>query len=130
MTLEVQTARINYRGEGWLDITRAQKMAPATAGGHLGIGLAFAPSSRLLRFYLERKRESGLTDKEWLAYVEQYTDEMRSSYKRNRAPWETLLSMPKAVLVCFCKDPTRCHRGILAQWILPKLGAKYMGEIS
>lgn len=130
MTLEVHTARINYRGEGWLDITRAQKVTAATEGGHLGIGLAFAPSRHLLRFYLERKRSSGLTDREWLEYAARYTEEMRASYKRNRAPWNTLLSMPRVTLLCFCQDPTRCHRTILGREILPKLGAQYMGELS
>jgi hypothetical protein len=130
MTLQVFTARMGYKADSdWLDVTRSNKTA-TDQGGHLGIGLAFAPSSRLLRFYLERRRSEGLTDREWLEYVEAYTGEMRDSYKRNRAPWDTLLSAARRVLLCYCPDATRCHRTILARDILPKLGAQYRGELS
>lgn len=130
MTLQVHTARMGYKAsDDWLDVTRAQK-SNKTDGGHLGIGLAFAPSARLLSQYLDRKRAEGLTDRQWLAYVEAYTAEMRESYRRNKAPWNTLLSMPRAVCLCFCVESARCHRTVLAQQILPKLGAKYMGELS
>lgn len=130
MSTQVHTSRMGFRGLDWLDITRGNKVEPTNPGGHLGIGFAFAPSSKLLRFYLERRRTEGLTDREWLEYVENFTREMRESYRRNRPAWDRLLAMPRVVLLCFCSQAAICHRTVLARDILPKLGAKYMGELS
>jgi hypothetical protein len=43
--------------------------------------------------------------------------------------WRRLLTRGWVVLVCFCADPARCHRGILRTEILPALGAVDGGEL-
>lgn len=90
---------------------------------------AFAPSWPLLKPLLALREQGKLTDRAWLEYTRKYTAEMRASYRRDRAPWDALLERPRAVLVCYCTDATRCHRTILARDILGKLGATYMGEM-
>lgn len=122
---------MGYRGADWLDITRKGARERPEPGGHRGMGAAFAPSQKLLSEFL-RKRESrpeGETDREWLDYVELYTDEMRKSYVASRASWDRLLALESVVLLCYCTESARCHRSVLGREILPKLGAKYMGEL-
>lgn len=48
----------------------------------------------------------------------------------NPGAWRALLARPRVVLACYCADPERCHRTILARDILPKLGATYRGELT
>ena len=110
MTLNVFTARIDYPGPHRLDITRKSG------------NTAFAPSWDIV---LAAKR--GLLP--WPDYVDEYTAQMRRSYRERRAEWEALLGGQRVVLVCFCKDPAMCHRTILAR-ILTRLGARYYGEIT
>lgn len=149
----VYTARVSYRGEDRLDVTRKSGRE----------GIAFAPSWRLLgpalraRRALEDKQledrelgesiehgdggEAGLQtiafkldalgrewDAAWLVYVAGYTAEMRESYRRDRAAWNALLAREVVTLCCYCTDTARCHRTLLARDILPKLGATYGGE--
>lgn len=131
MSLNVHTARMGIRDPDYLDITRAG--ADKRPEPHRGIGSFFAPSRYLLNHYLWLKGKSTgdgeLSDLEWLDYRKRYIAEMRASYGSFRAHWVTLLSWNRVVLVCFCQDPTRCHRTVLAYDILPKLGATYRGEI-
>lgn len=133
MSLIIHTARMGYRGADWLDITRKGAKERTEPGGHRGMGAAFAPSERLLNEFL-RKRQSrpeGETDREWLDYVDRYTREMRQSYVSCRESWDRLLACTRCVLLCYCsvENASRCHRTILGRDILPKLGAKYMGEL-
>jgi len=127
---------MGYRLDGdWLDITlqgnlRRLEKEPEPAGGHRGIGLFFAPSPEILYPYLSKRRFNKETDRDWLNYVRDYTAEMRESYKKFRPAWELLLSWTRVVCLCMCPDAARCHRTILAQQILPKLGAVYAGEIA
>ena len=44
------------------------------------------------------------------------------------AAWTALLACERVVLCCYCTDPERCHRSLLAR-ILGKLGAHVEGEI-
>lgn len=131
MPLIVHTARMGFRGEDWLDITRKGAKERPEPGGHRGIGAAFAPSDQLLNEFLRKRksRPEGETDREWLDYVDRYIDEMRRSYKANRESWTRLLACDHVVLLCFCVEPQRCHRSVLARDILRKMGAKYMGEL-
>jgi uncharacterized protein YeaO (DUF488 family) len=115
MTLYVHTARIDYAGPDRLDVTRKSGV------------LAFAPSWRLLRPYLARRTAGVLTEADWTEYAAKYTDEMRESYRANRATWDELLARERVTLVCYCVDVNRCHRRVLAR-ILVKLGAAYDGE--
>src|SRR5690606_2754854 len=107
-----------------------QRIAKGEPGGHHGIGSAFAPSSRLLGDFLRLKSGSGvLTDLEWARYSARFLAEMRASYRRNRPAWDELLRLDRVVLLCFCTDSAHCHRRILAEDVLPKLGATYAGEL-
>ncbi len=133
MTLQVQTARMGYRGPDWLDVTlqaNGRRADGGEVGGHRGIGLFFAPSPDILYPYLSKRRHGRETDRDWLVDVAQYTVEMRSSYKRFRRAWDELLGWERVVLLCMCKDAARCHRTVLGQQILPKLGANYLGELA
>ena len=111
------TARIDYPGRDRFDVSRKSG------------ALVFAPSWALLGPYLRKRKEGGLTDADWAAYVEAYTAEMRASYTEHRATWKRLLAYQEATLLCYCTDPARCHRTVLAG-ILGKLGADVRGELS
>lgn len=65
----------------------------------------------------------------WAAYEPAFLAEMRQSFRENRADWDALLARRRVVLVCYCPTRERCHRGLLAERILPALGAKDCGEI-
>jgi uncharacterized protein YeaO (DUF488 family) len=117
MSLTVHTARISYGGPDRLDVTRKSGVA------------AFAPSWRILGPALRRRRDAAHVDEiEWHAYREAYLAEMRESYRMRRREWALLLARDRAVLCCYCTDPLRCHRRLLAG-ILAKLGATDAGEI-
>ena len=143
MTLRVWTARMSYRGDDRLDVTRKS----ATADG-----LVWAPSWSALMPALEARREvselrkiaggdSGvagwaageagmLLRESWATYADAYRAEMRRSYLRERDAWARLLAQESATLVCFCDLvawPGQCHRILLAG-ILAKCGAVYEGE--
>lgn len=117
MTLAVYTARITYAGLDRLDITRKSGEA----------GLSFAPSWAILRPMIALRRAGGDELAAWPQYVEDYTAEMRASYRDRRAAWDWLLARPEVTLVCYCTDPAHCHRIVLAG-ILAKLGATVCGE--
>ncbi|NUP12931.1 MAG: hypothetical protein HOW73_43380 [Polyangiaceae bacterium] len=134
MTLRVHTARIGSRqaraSDDVLDITRK-------SGKDLGI--VFAPSWTILNPALyvrnraaeirardpEHARE--MEERSWRTYRDAYGNEMRESYRAHRARWDELLARESVTLVCYCPD-LRCHRTLLGQLILPKLGAIYVGE--
>lgn len=120
MTLTVYTARVTYAGADRLDITRK------SAGPD---GIAFAPSWKILGPMLRsRKRENGPAGALlWDGYVEDYTAEMRISYREQRPAWDSLLARESATLLCYCNDARHCHRTVLAG-ILGKLGATVHGE--
>ena len=124
---ELYTARISYGGPDRLDVTRK--------GGSI-----FAPAFDLLH-----AGNHGLID--WPTYVERYTEQMRWCWKRAageaedyrraevRQRWLELLRRDRVVLCCYCTNPERCHRTILAG-LLVKAGehvglpAEYLGEVA
>ena len=131
--LRVWTARVSWRGEGRLDITR-KSAGPA--------GLPFAPSWAILRPALDARsraftirNSSGgnlpLADRieaeAWARYVPAYTAEMRASYRAHYEAWRELLAARERTLVCYCTDAAHCHRRLLAL-MLVKCGAVDMGE--
>lgn len=118
MTLIVYTSRVTYAGPDRLDITRK---------GADRYGILFAPSWRLLNPMLAVRRNDPNWFRLWPQYVEDYTAEMRTSYRDHRAEWDALLARPEVTLVCYCTDPGHCHRTLLAG-ILGKLGATVCGE--
>lgn len=118
MTLVIYTARITYAGPDRLDVTRK------SAGPD---GLPFAPSWTILRPMIALRRAGGDDLAAWPQYVEDYTAEMRTSYRERRPAWDALLARDEVTLVCYCTDATHCHRTVLAG-ILGKLGASVRGE--
>ena len=48
--------------------------------------------------------------------------------KPDRAAWRALLARRRVVLACFCTNPERCHRRLLAR-ILARCGAVDRGEL-
>ncbi len=116
--LTLFTSRLSYRGDNALDITRK-------TGTH---GLPFAPSWLLFNQYLRNKHAGKANRESWIIYREKYIAEMRVSYVASRPAWTSLLSRDIVTLCCYCVNPSACHRVVLAQDILTKLGAKYEGE--
>lgn len=114
----VHTARISYAGSDRLDITRK------SAGPD---GLPFAPSWKILRPMIALRCAGGDELAAWPQYVEDYTAEMRTSYRDHRAAWDALLARDGVTLVCYCTDAAHCHRTVLAR-ILGKLGTTVHGE--
>jgi uncharacterized protein YeaO (DUF488 family) len=116
---EVHTARITYRGADRLDITRK------SAGPD---GLPFAPSWAILSPVLKLRRAGQTLGPDlWAWYCDAYREEMRLSYRRNRAAWAALLARPEVTLCCYCTDSARCHRTLLAGF-LGHMGAEVRGE--
>lgn len=70
-----------------------------------------------------------LWDWRWLVYRERYLERLRQSYVLQRSCWDKLLARERAVVVCYCAEPERCHRSVLAE-VLVKLGAQYGGELA
>lgn len=127
----IYTARITYRGADRLDITRK--------GGD-PVGLIFAPSWAILgpalaaRKRAEAMRQAGdaagadaVEQAAWDAYVPAYTVEMRGSCRRCPAAWKALRARQEVTLCCYCTDPARCHRTLLAGF-LGRMGAEVLGE--
>lgn len=130
MGVVLYTAQIGlYSGSDALDITRM------TGKGH---ALAFAPSWKILRRFQWSKRHADtMEDAEtvmryrdiaWNAYLDSFLEEMRKSYKEDLSSWESLLAQEERTLLCYCPNPERCHRTLIARDIFPKLGAVYGGE--
>lgn len=115
MTLFVYTSRVTYAGPDRLDVTR--KSGDPT----------FAPSWEILRPMIALRRAGGDELDAWPRYVADYTAEMRTSYRSQRAAWDALLSRDEITLCCYCTDAQHCHRTVLAE-ILGKLGAVVRGE--
>lgn len=130
MPLEVYTARVTYAGPDRLDITRK------SAGPE---GLPFAPSWAIVRPMIDARRRwradgTAFADRVieenrlWYDYLVAFRAEMRASYRAHRAAWDALLARERVTLVCYCTDPYKCHRTVLARSFLTALGAVYQGE--
>lgn len=149
-TLRVHTARMSYAGADRLDITR--KSAPPEGIAFAPSWAILRPALDALRCAeamraaadvapsaaadLARFTESAaemrhaadvVRDATWALYSAAYTAEMRESYRAHRPAWDALLARAEVTLCCYCVDPARCHRTLLAG-ILAKLGAHVVGE--
>jgi uncharacterized protein YeaO (DUF488 family) len=119
--LVVHTARVSYGGPDRLDVTRR---------GRDPLGLAVAPSLRILVPALAKRKAGTETAEDWARYAREYREEMRASYRAHRAAWGELLAREGAVLVCYCNVTAArpwCHRFVLAE-LLVKCGATYAGD--
>ncbi len=117
MSAIIHTARVSYRGDDRLDVTR-KSGSPAFAPTWVLLNPVLVARTRSAREYAEA----------WERYVVGFTAEMRTSYRASRPAWDALLAREVVTLCCYCTDPERCHRTLLARDILPKLGATYGGE--
>ena len=115
--LQVYTARLTYQGSDRLDISKKGKDPT---------GSIFAPSAPLVEKVQKAYRSGGAFDS-WRTYDREYQIEMGGSYLTNKAQWEDLLGHSSVTLVCYCPDPDKCHRSVLAR-ILVGYGAQDMGE--
>lgn len=155
MSLTVHTARINYRGYDRLDVTRKSgKEGIFLAPSWSIIGPVIRARQTLSNRRLEERELFEIVERDgveastamqalafqiseiereveeaWDRYVPKFLEEMRASYRARRAEWDALLARERVTLCCFCNDPQRCHRTLLARDILPKLGATYAGEL-
>lgn len=133
----VHTARIDYGGPDRLDVTR--KSAPpelepfAPPGRLLGWGLRMREQckQRILQAATPRDKRAAQDFERWmwLAYDARYREAMRASFRYRRDAFDRVLARERAVFVCFCTDPARCHRTVLAD-IFQQLGAEVRGELS
>lgn len=153
MIVAVYTARVSYRGADRLDVTRKSgREGIVFAPSWTLLGPALRARRALELKQLEEREYAEATAREggesvgfatlslelevlerewseaWERYVVGYFDEMRASFRAHRAAWDALLARSEATLVCYCTDPERCHRTLLARDILPRLGASYGGE--
>jgi hypothetical protein len=150
-SLQVFTSRISYSGPDRLDVTRKSGtdglfLAPSWSilrpalEARKRADAVMAECSRLIKaekdsegptfdpFEYQRTADD-IVGESWRAYVSRYLAEMRESYRRHRAAWDTLLARERVVLVCYCVDPEQCHRYLLRSRILPALGAVDAGEV-
>jgi len=132
--LVVHTAPLGFDDSDILIISKSHNqkvVADGWPGGHRGIGLYFSPDGQLQKLRMQRcgfKLEHE-TDAQWRKYFDDYVLQMRQSYRKNRQAWDTLLSWGRVVIVSRELEPPRSPRTVLAQFILPKLGASYAGEL-
>jgi uncharacterized protein (DUF488 family) len=113
--LVVYTAPRSYSGRDRLDITIKQQDAE---------GRVFAPEASAFRAYIALKKAGLLTLEAWDVYTRQYHDHMA---KVSPEHWSRLYERRLVTLVCFCEEPSFCHRRLLAE-ILVSRGAVYRGE--
>ena len=117
MSLEIWTSRISTKDPDAFDVT------------YKSGAKVFAPSWAIFKPMLDIRRSGRVaTEEEWQNYARKYLLEMRASRKRHPEAWVTLLGRSRAVLVCYCVDPARCHRTLLGRF-LEKLGAVFHGEL-
>lgn len=69
----------------------------------------------------------------WEQYVEKYYELMRNSYLHNREHWMEILNKDEVTFLCYCTDPSKCHRTLLSEMFI-KVGKSlnhkvvYLGE--
>lgn len=112
MPLIVHTAHVSSKDPDRLDVT-------AKSGDPV-----FAPSKALLRRHLPSWGGNG----DWHEYARRYEKQMESSQILHHRAWDSLLRRQRVVLVCYCREPGKCHRILLAN-ILGSMGADVRGEL-
>ena len=82
----------------------------------------FAPSWELLK-----DCKAGLVMQK--QYEERYIAEQRASVKENTHVWRWFFQKERIVVCCYERFGDFCHRHVLREYILPRLGAIDCGEI-
>jgi len=132
LALHVYTARIDGQPRD-LDITRAGadacRRALRLSPDVLAPGEPWAPSWGILNQALAARKLGGpAAEAGWFTYVEAFRNEMLASYRVHRAHWTALLARDRVVLRCRCRDANRCHRRLVAGFLV-RLGAVHAGEL-
>lgn len=99
--LVIQTARFAYAGADRLDVT------VKSAGPE---GRPFAPTWDLVN-----GARSGRIS--WDEYTARYRKLMRERLQADDRPWRAVLERQSVTLLCYCRDPARCHRTLLAGYL-------------
>jgi len=101
--------------------------------GEDGVNITIASGNKI--FAPTWKMVMGFKNKliTWEEYVKQYEVCMDTSYYHCKDKWINLLSRPSITLLCYCKDPSICHRSLLAEMLVDVgkengINAVYMGE--
>ena len=118
MTLRVYTAHRSYAGADRLDVT-IKEQDP--------VGRVFAPAPEDFRTYSTLKKAGLLTLEAWETYAKAYRAHMARSASDRADEWARLLARSEVTLVCFCVEPSFCHRRLLGE-ILREKGAVVLGE--
>lgn len=122
MTLVVRTGCLKSsaaRRDDALDVTRGS--------GH-GDGLAFAPSAELF-LWVKGEARLGRLERAWPEYEARYLEEVTLGHSNYAGAWGRLLARPSVTLLCYCENVLRCHRGLLAAFLVERCGATYEGEV-
>lgn len=115
--LNVYTATLHYRGPDRIDVS--------CQGGSI-----FAPSWKLLKPFVEARKNGRETEQMRQQFADAYVEEMRTHAKSGQIAqdeWKHLLACGTVTLCCYCGAGQFCHRHLLAG-ILAKLGARLRGE--
>lgn len=152
--LTVCTARLTYAGSERLDVTRKGNDALGVAFAPTWEILKPALTARNAVYSAlikpaDKPEAERLAEEAWSTYVTAYTAEMRVSAGMTAAhprfgaaeraaigrgvrtrpeAWREVESRARVVLVCFCTDPMRCHRRLLAGFFAAR-GAVDGGEL-
>lgn len=152
--LRVATSTIKYRGPDRLDITRGSGGAEGHpfAPSWRTLGLVLAAREEARRVLANAKpacidaiqvgrpelvgviehnaheRAVAIQRYAWSDYVPAYLEEMADSQRLHPGAWQALLARPRVILVCYCRERERCHRGLLAR-LLVERGAVDEGEL-
>lgn len=131
MPLEVYTAKMGYRGPDWLDVSLQGNMrrGDTATGGHRGVGYILAPPPSLVFPFLQLRKAGRETPATQAEYRERYLQHLRDRYRgAGRRAFDTVLSWPRVVLLCFCKPGEFCHRHLLAE-VLVKTGERHAIDV-
>jgi len=127
MAVTVSTARITYGGPGRLDITR-RHANDCNAEGCSSLGQSFAPSKKLW---------AALHSKEITpaAYLKAYRHDQERLQRRTvieafEAVFDGVVDDDRRVVgVCFCPDPSGCHRTVWREVMVGTFGYVDGGEL-
>lgn len=112
----IYTSRIGYKGLDKLDIT---------VKGNDTLGKHFAPTWKMVM-----DLKNGIIS--WDNYKYQYYSILYNQFDKNPHYFKVIYSKPEITFVCYCSNPERCHRTLLAKFFsdlkLTRYKSVYKGE--